>query len=72
MKRFSVWYRYNGRTCEMHFLAESFEQARERVIVFKASTEDEPRIHCNGDAEPEPALDHEVKPATVAVEAEHA
>lgn len=40
MKNFSVWYRYNGRTCEFRFQAEDFEQARERVIVFKASKED--------------------------------
>lgn len=50
MKNFSVWYRYNGHTNEFRFEAESFEQARERVLLFKASREDEPRIHCNGDA----------------------
>jgi hypothetical protein len=57
MTEFSVWYRYNGSTSEFRFQAESFEQARERVIVFKASKEDEPRIHCQGDATPtdEPA-----------------
>jgi len=37
MKEFSVWYRYGGSTQEIKFLAESFEEARERVIVFKAA-----------------------------------
>jgi hypothetical protein len=52
MKTFSVWYRYNGHTNEFRFEAEDFEQARERVIVFKASKEDEPRIHCLGHPKP--------------------
>lgn len=60
----------------MRFLAESFEQARERVIVFKAGTEDEPRIHCLGDATPTdelaPASQDEVKSAPIADEREHA
>lgn len=53
---FSVWYRYNGHASEFRFDAESFEQARERVIVFKAGKEDEPRILCREDATPEGAL----------------
>ena len=49
MKNFEVWYRYNGHTNAFRFVADDFEQARERVLIFKASTEDVPRIHCNGD-----------------------
>jgi hypothetical protein len=56
MKTFSVWYRYNGLTNEFRFEAEGFEQARERVLVFKASKEDEPRLHCLGDATPKDEL----------------
>ena len=52
MKEFSVWYRYNGFAGEFRFQAESFEQARERVLVFKASKDEEPRILCSDDATP--------------------
>jgi len=53
MSEYSVFYRYNGLTNEFRFFAESFEHARERVLIFKASKEDEPRIHCNGHPTPE-------------------
>jgi hypothetical protein len=59
MNEYSVYYRYNGSTSEFQFFAESFEHARERVLMFKASKEDEPRIHClgNGTAVPEKVPD---------------
>jgi len=61
MIEFSVDYRYGGSTYELRLKAESFEQARERVLVFKASKEDAPRIHCLGDATPTAQIEPEAQ-----------